>query len=93
VKQDFLRSVKDGSQVRFWEDNWLDGAPMEDQYRSLYNIARPKFSTIAEVLSFSPSSISWRRQPFGFNLNAWNDLLTRMEGIVLVRIQMLFTGT
>jgi hypothetical protein len=87
VKQDFIRFgsflVKDGSQVRFWEDKWLDGAPLKDQYPSLYNIARPKFSTIAKVLSSSPPSISWTRQLFGSNLNAWNDLLARMEGIVL----------
>jgi len=87
VKQDFLRFgaflVKDGSQVRFWEDNWLDGTPLKDQYPSLYNIARPKFTTIAEILSASPPSISWRRQLFGPNLNAWNDLLSRIEGLVL----------
>jgi hypothetical protein len=65
VKQEFLCFgaflVEDGFQVRFWEGNWLDGAPLKDQYPLMYNIDLPKFSTIAEVLSSSPSSISWRR--------------------------------
>ncbi|WVZ90234.1 hypothetical protein U9M48_036551 [Paspalum notatum var. saurae] len=51
VKLDFLRFgtfiVKDRSQVKFWEDNWLDGTPLRNQYPSLYNIARSKFITIA----------------------------------------------
>jgi hypothetical protein len=51
VKPDFLRFgtflVNDGSQVRFWDDSWLDGSPLKDQYHSLYNITRPKSITIA----------------------------------------------
>ena len=65
VKRDFLRFgafiVKDRSQVRFWEDNWLGGSPLKDQYPSLYNIVRPKFTTIAEVMSSSPPNLSWCR--------------------------------
>jgi len=62
AKRDFLRFgtfiVKDGSQVRFWEDNWLDGVLLNVQYPSLYNIARPKFITIEEAMSSSPPNIS-----------------------------------
>jgi hypothetical protein len=46
VKLAFLRFgsflIKDGSQVRFWEDAWLDGSSLKDQYPALYNIARKK---------------------------------------------------
>ncbi|WVZ89203.1 hypothetical protein U9M48_035635, partial [Paspalum notatum var. saurae] len=87
VKPDFLcfRTflVKDGSQVRFWEDIWLDGALLKDQYPSLYNIARPKSITIAEAMSSFPPSISWRRQLYGTNLDNWTSLLSRFEGLEL----------
>jgi hypothetical protein len=87
VKLDFLRFraflVKDGSQVCFWEDNWLSRTPLKDQYPSLYNSARPMFTTIVDVLSALPPSISWRRQLFGPNLIVWNDLLSHIDGLVL----------
>ncbi|WVZ88215.1 hypothetical protein U9M48_034759 [Paspalum notatum var. saurae] len=80
VKLDFLRFgtfiVKDGSQ----ENNWLDGTSLRNQYPSLYNIARSKFITIAEAMSSSPPSLSWRRHLFGTNLDDWNTLLARIEG-------------
>ena len=46
VKRDFLRFgtfiIKDGSQVRFWEDIWLGNRSLRDQYPQLYNIVRKK---------------------------------------------------
>jgi len=44
VKRDFLRFgnfvIKDGSQVRFWEDIWLGNSPLREQYPQLYNIVK-----------------------------------------------------
>jgi hypothetical protein len=55
VKPDFLHFgtfiVNDGSQVRFWEDSWLDGDPLKGHFPSLYNIAISKFITIAEAMN------------------------------------------
>ena len=55
VKRDFLRFgtfiINDGSQVRFWEDTWLENSPLWDQYPQLYNIVREKQDTVADVLS------------------------------------------
>ncbi|WVZ95150.1 hypothetical protein U9M48_040950 [Paspalum notatum var. saurae] len=94
VKLDFLRFgtfiVKDGTQVRFWEDNRLDGTPLKNQYPSLYNIARSKFITIAEAMSSSPPSLSWRRHLFGTNLDVWNTLWARIEGLELSQDQDAF---
>jgi len=46
VKRDFQRFrnfvIKDGSQVRFWEDIWLGNSPLREQYPQLYNIVRKK---------------------------------------------------
>ncbi|WVZ88936.1 LOW QUALITY PROTEIN: hypothetical protein U9M48_035403, partial [Paspalum notatum var. saurae] len=87
VKLDFLCFgtflVKEGSQVRFWEDIWLDGAQLKEQYPSLYNIARPKSITIVEAMSSSPPSIYSRRQLYGTNLDNWYFLLSCLEGLEL----------
>ncbi|WVZ87323.1 hypothetical protein U9M48_033978 [Paspalum notatum var. saurae] len=94
VKPDFFRFgtflVKDGSQARFWEDTWLDGTPLKDQYPSLYNIARFKFISIAEAMSASPPNFSWRRQLFGTNLDNWLSLLSRIDGLELSQDQDTF---
>ena len=55
VKTDFLQFrifiIKDGSQIRLWEDAWLGNSPLQVQYPQLYNIVRKKQATVAEVLS------------------------------------------
>jgi hypothetical protein len=75
--------MKDDSQVRFWEDAWLDRSSLKDQYLALYNIARKKFISISEALSVSPPNFSWRRQLFGANLIDWLSLLSRIQGVEL----------
>ncbi|WVZ91839.1 hypothetical protein U9M48_037962 [Paspalum notatum var. saurae] len=87
--RDFLRfgsfKVRDWSQVRFWEDIWLDSTPLRAQYPCLYNIARPKNITISEVLCSSPPNLSWRRDIVGPKLVAWNLLLSCIANITLVQ--------
>jgi hypothetical protein len=87
VKNEFLCFgtflIKNGSQVRFWEDTWLGNSTLREQYLSLYNIARHKHDTIAEVFSTSPLNISWRRDLIGCKLTAWNDLVPRLSNNVL----------
>ena len=87
AKRDFLRfgtfKVKDGSQVRFWEDKWLGTTTLCEQYRCLYNIARPKHVTIAQALSTSPPNLTWRRDLIGPKLAAWNNLLPRIANFAL----------
>jgi hypothetical protein len=75
--------IKDGSQIRFWEDTWLDGSPLRDQYPSLYNIVRHRSITIAEAMSAFPTVFPWRRQLFGASLNEWLSLLSRIQGLEL----------
>jgi hypothetical protein len=76
VKRDFLCFgtfiVNDGSQVRFWEDNWFDGAPLNNHFPSLYNIVRSQYIIIAEAMNSPPPNLSWRQQLFGANLDDWN---------------------
>jgi hypothetical protein len=46
VKSDFLRfgtfTIKNGTQIRFWEDQWLGTSPLREQYPCLYHIVRHK---------------------------------------------------
>ena len=75
--------VRDGAQVRFWEDTSLGNTPLMVQYPSLYRIVRHKFVTIKQVLGQQNPDISFRRDLFGPRLAAWNELLTRLEDIQL----------
>jgi hypothetical protein len=87
VKNEFLRFstflIKDGSKVRFWEDKWLRNSTLQEQYPSLYNIARHKQDKIAEVFSTSPLNIPWRRDLIGCKLTAWNHPVPHLADIVL----------
>jgi hypothetical protein len=43
--------IKDGSQIRFWEDSWLGNAPVREQHHALYNIVHYKSDTVAKVMA------------------------------------------
>jgi hypothetical protein len=53
-------SIKDGSEIRFWEDRWLGATTLREQYPALYNIVRLKGDTIAKVLETSPPNVAFR---------------------------------
>jgi len=87
TKKHFFRfgsfSIKDGSEIRFWEDKWLGGATLREQFPALYNIVRHKNDTIATVMETSPPNVSFRRDLVGPRLVAWNALLERLQRIQL----------
>jgi hypothetical protein len=89
VKIDFLRfgifSIKNGAQIRLWEDQWLGISPLREQYPCLYHIVRHKHATIAEVFSSSPVNFSWCRDLIGPKLVAWNEMLPRIANITLTQ--------
>jgi hypothetical protein len=76
-------SINDGSQIRFWEDTWLDNVPLRDQYPALYSIVRFKSDTIAKVMATSPPAVSFRRDLLGNRLADWTALQQRLESIQL----------
>ena len=75
--------IKDGSQVKFWEDSWLGNSPLRDQYPQLYNIVRKKHDTVADVLSTQIPNLSWCRDLIGNKLMMWNNLVSRLSTIDL----------
>jgi hypothetical protein len=76
-------SIKDGSQIWFWEDSWLENRPLSEQYPALYIIVRRKSDIIALVMETSPPSVTFRRDLYVQRLNAWNALLLRLKSIQL----------
>ena len=87
MKNSFFRFgsflIRDGTEIRFWEDSWLGNTPLKDQYPALYNIARGKSDTIAVVLSTSPPNVSFRRDVIGARLASWQALQERLAHIQL----------
>jgi hypothetical protein len=77
VKSDFLTfgtfSIKNGAQIKLWEDQWLGTSPLREQYPYLYHIVRHKQATMAKVFSSSPKLV------------AWNEMLPRIANITLTQ--------
>jgi hypothetical protein len=46
--------LKDGKQIRLWEDTWLDRQPLMFKYASLYNIVCRKSVFLACVFASVP---------------------------------------
>jgi hypothetical protein len=69
VKNQFLEEgcfmVHSGHQMAFWKDLWIGDKPLMEQFSSLYNLARNKRGTVAQVLSTSPLNFSFRRALVG----------------------------
>ncbi|WVZ95944.1 hypothetical protein U9M48_041644 [Paspalum notatum var. saurae] len=87
VKDEFLNLgsfiVKNGTQVRFWEDIWLEGVALKHQFPSLFNIVRKKQATVAEVLGSSPLNVSFRRSLVGTNIFSWENLVAKILNLHL----------
>jgi hypothetical protein len=58
-------SINDGLRIRFWEDTWLNNAPLREQYPALYNIVHHKSYTITTVMATSPPNVTFRRDLLG----------------------------
>jgi hypothetical protein len=76
-------SIKDGSEVRFWEDKWLGATTLREQYPALYAIVRHKGDTIAHVMESNPPNVTFRRSLIGPRLVSWEALLQRLANIQL----------
>ena len=87
TKKHFFRfgsfNIKDGTEIRFWEDKWLGNTTLREQYPSLYNIVRHKSDTIAAVMQSSPPNMTFRRSLLGPLLVMWNALLGRLAQVQL----------
>jgi hypothetical protein len=76
-------SIKDGSEIRFWEDIWLGPRPLKHQYPALYNIVRQKGDTLAQVMETFPPAVTFRRDLVGPRLTSWTELLQKLASVQL----------
>jgi len=74
-------AIKDGSEIRFWEDIWLDNASLREHYPALYIIAHDKNNTIEQVFSSSQPNIFFKRDLIGPRLMSWHKVLSRLDSI------------
>ena len=77
-------SIKNGSEIRFWEDRWLGQTSLREQYPALYDVVRYKGDTLAKVLGTSPPNVSFRRTLLGPREASWNALLLRLDSVQLL---------
>jgi hypothetical protein len=88
IKDSFMGSgsfkVKDGTQTRFWVNNWLENKPLNDRFLALFNIVRRKQDSVAQVLSSSPLNISFRRNLVGVNLRDWHKIVASLHDVNLL---------
>ena len=89
TKKHFFRfgsfNIKDGSEIRFWEDKWIGVATLREQYPALYNIVRHKNDMMATIMETSPPNVSFRRDLLGPRLVVWNALLERLAMVQLLQ--------
>jgi hypothetical protein len=87
IKDQFLSFdnfvLKNGKQIRFWEDRWLGVNTLNDQYPNLYNIVRKKNVTISDIFSTRRLNISFERNLVGDNLQSWHNLVLRIAEVHL----------
>ena len=82
--------VKDGTQTRFWVDNWLENKPLKDKFPSLFNIVRRKQDSVAQVLSLPTLNISFRRNLVGANLRDWHRIVASLQDVNLLEERDVF---
>jgi hypothetical protein len=75
--------IKNGSEIRFWEDRWLGSTTLREQFPALYTIVRYKSNTITKVMETSPPNVTFRRDLSGQRLVDWNALLQRLANVQL----------
>lgn len=78
-------SIKDGSEILFWEDKRFGNATLREQYPALYNIVRHKSDTIAKVLKTFPPNMTFRRSLIGPRQISRHEVLKRIELVQLTQ--------
>jgi hypothetical protein len=76
--------IKDGTNMRFWDDTWVGDKPLKVKHPSLYNIVRDPHATISKVMATSPLNISFRRALVDNKLVEWLHLVAWISNIELV---------
>jgi hypothetical protein len=75
--------IKDGTNVRFWDDTWVGDKPLKVQYPNLYNIVRDPHAIVSKIMATSPLNISFRRALVENKLRNWLSLVAQISHVEL----------
>lgn len=80
-------SVGNGTSIRFWRDLWWGEQSLSLSFRSLFCLLIYKEAKVSDVISSSPSSLSWNIQ-FSHDLYDWEvdmvgDLMSLLKEVFL----------
>jgi hypothetical protein len=78
-------SIKNGSEVRFWEDKWLGATTLREQYAALYAIVHHMGDIIAHISESNPPNVTFWRNLYGPSLVSWEALLQRLAHVQLTK--------
>lgn len=73
----------DGKNTLFWEDNWLGGKPLAEQFPFLYRITHKPHITLAKVKEIGWSEMTFRRNLVGDRLADWNRIKASCNQLTL----------
>lgn len=80
IKNIFLkfcsRVIGNGEKTLFWEDSWIGGKPLNEQFPNLYNITLTKHITVAKLKQKGINCIKFRRDLSGGRLRDWHKIYT-----------------
>jgi hypothetical protein len=75
--------VKDGTQIRFWEDTWVGMTPLKQQFSTIFNIAHNPHATVAIVMVGEQYNISFRRALVDDKLREWLKSMGKINNVSL----------
>jgi hypothetical protein len=91
--------IRDGTQIRFWEDTWVGNDPFKRQFPTIFNIVHDPHATVASVMSDEHYNISFRRALVDVKLREWLELIGKINNVTLdqgsdmFRLDLNRTGT
>jgi len=80
-----MRRIVDRRYTSFWEDMWIGEEPLNKIYPRLFSLSSQKEVKVGDVGLLLGGTINWnltwRRQPFLWEINLINNLLAILEGV------------
>ncbi|GJV34218.1 hypothetical protein Tco_1394618 [Tanacetum coccineum] len=85
---DFIRKkVRNGLNILFWEDHWLDDLALKHKLLRLYVLDKYKQITVVEKINHASMVDTFRRPPrCGVEKEQPSFLLSRIDGLILTNI-------
>ena len=83
LKFGYKWSVRDGMQIRFWEDTWFDNFPLSVQFWDLYVICNQMGCRFADIWDGQEVKLTFRRTFDANMLENWCTIVMEFTPLVL----------